>query len=323
MTNTQQSLFDEDGKSELPWKAAPEVAFAEWITQARSSRGNVPYNAVSRNQFISMWGQLCAFMRTKKISVFDLTPPLLNEFLVHQHGVQGAQLAPVTRRRYLSLLDKVFVKLVFEGKHSSNPAHELLKHEKTELAVPEVAHLKSRQTERFIETVQELPVDSWKDCRDKTMMLLIPGSGITQAEILRLGVSDVFLDDTPPHITVQPHSVRDIRAVSLSPFSIEALKVWLQRRNVEGITASELFPAKRSGGCLNGSTLYRHVAAVLDSMGFQEQKGARRLRHTFAMRQLVEGRPPEAVKDWLGLKTDEMLIRYGKLVPNKHGVTAA
>lgn len=325
MIGAQHSLFaaeDAVTESSLPWAEAPVVAFAHWISVAKSPRGGLPYTQLSRTQFKSMWGQYCSYLCLRNSSVLKATPSLLDEFFRHQRGVDGKELAPVTIKRYLALLNRVYAELVRQQLCTKNPAAELWAFHRRPVAPAAVAHLNVSLDSQFLHKVSGLPEETWKQLRDKTMMLLLPGSGVTQSELLQLHESDVHLDEPTPYLQVPAHGRRDARAVSLSPFSVEALRKWLHYRRAANLRTAELFPAKTSGGLLNASTVYRHIGAVLQELGVSQQKGARRLRHTFAVRQLGAGAPESAVKDWLGLETDEMLSRYRKLVPSRYGATA-
>lgn len=323
MNKEDHSFFAVDQVTEeLPWATAPDVAFKRWIVHARTTRGDEPYTVLSCQQYTSMWGQFCEFMREKQRSVLDLSPTLLEQFVAQRKGIDNTPWAAVTVRRYLALLDRVYSKFQNEKLCKHNPAKELLAQHHKALAPAAIAHLPQSLDEQFVATVQAFREDSWKRCRDKTMLLLLPGSGLTQNEVLNLLESDLRLTEAAPHVIVPAHGKRDARAVSLSPFAVTALRRWLECKAQYGLKALELFPSKPIGGTLNASTLYRHVEAVLDGLGVSQQKGARRLRHTFAIRQLSAGAPENAVKDWLGLSSDEMLVRYRKLVPARYGVTA-
>ena len=77
-----------------------------------------------------------------------------------------------------------------------------------------------------------------------------------------------------------------------------------------------MFPASlRVGKALNDSTFSKHFILLLEQANiFAERAGAHRLRHTFATRNLRSGKALPTVKDWLGLATDESVLRYRRLV---------
>ena len=323
MDTKQYSMFDDIPEEFiLPWETEPDVAFGLWVKAARSPRGGFAYTPLSCTQFKSMWGQFTQFLRSRDSTVLNATPGLISAFLTQQKGVGQSALAPVTIRRYLSLLSRVYESLRKDQLCKMNPARELMKNNRQPLAPSVVAHLPASLDAQFIERASALPTGTWKQWRDKTMLLLLPGSGLTQTEVLRLTLADLHLDEDVVYIEVPAHGLRDARAVSLSPFAQVALQAWLEYRNEVGLATPELFPAKVTGSALNPSTLYRHIEALLTELGITQQCGARRLRHTFALRQLQNGASEKAVKDWLGLETDEMLGRYRRLVPNRFGVTA-
>jgi integrase len=93
------------------------------------------------------------------------------------------------------------------------------------------------------------------------------------------------------------------------------LRSWLDIRSTLGFGGSALFPSTRGGRCWGKVSQYGAAKAVLAAAGLPDNEGGSfRLRHTFALRQLRRGSPPEQVAQWLGLSDTTALARYQRML---------
>ena len=76
-----------------------------------------------------------------------------------------------------------------------------------------------------------------------------------------------------------------------------------------------LFPAACDGRPWGKVSQYGSAKAVLAAAGVPDSEGGSfKLRHTFALRQLRRGTPPERVAQWLGLSDVAALAPYTRLL---------
>ena len=127
------------------------------------------------------------------------------------------------------------------------------------------------------------------------------------------GATDVA--DLPWLIRLPAHGATLAREAPIAPWAGGLLQMWLKTRCAIGIGGPILFPSTRSGRCWGKVSQYGTAKAVLAAAGLPDSEGGSfRLRHTFALRQLRRGTPPEQVAQWLGLSDSTALARYQRLL---------
>ena len=127
------------------------------------------------------------------------------------------------------------------------------------------------------------------------------------------GAADVAA--LPWMICMPAHGTTLAREAPIAPWAGRLLRMWLDTRCAVGIGGSILFPSTRSGRCWGKVSQYDTAKAVLAAAGLPDSEGGSfRLRHTFALRQLQRGAPPEQVAQWLGLSDSTALARYQRLL---------
>ena len=89
------------------------------------------------------------------------------------------------------------------------------------------------------------------------------------------------------------------------------LKQWLACRAQSGLQGERLFPSTRSGKPWGKVAQYSSVRKVLADAGLPDGPGGSfRLRHTFALRQLLHGHAADKVAGWLGVSDPNVMQRY-------------
>ena len=116
-------------------------------------------------------------------------------------------------------------------------------------------------------------------------------------------------------IRLPAHGATLARETPIAPWAGRLLRMWLDTRSAVGIGGTALFPSTQSGRCWGKVSQYGTAKAVLAAAGLPDSEGGSfRLRHTFALRQLRRGAPPEQVAQWLGLSNSTALARYQRLL---------
>lgn len=263
-------------------------------------------------------------------------------------------------RRYLSLLSRLQAHLMEVGVRSDNPALVLWAHYEAEpdrpdpsalppgsdqklraaLAPPVLADLEAAAPPgcgggAAVEasagsTARAVPAEPhWRDLRDRAIVELLVGSGLTSRQLraLRDDPAHIDLDGSPAWVVPvparrgQPHPGR----VPLSPDAAAAVRLWIDVRR-DRIPGDVLFPSNLRGDALSAAALYR---AVADAMRHAQDTpdvpaaahvGPRTLRHTFAIRQLRAGKPLDVLQRWLGHRHLKATAVYERLVPDPKGV---
>ena len=89
------------------------------------------------------------------------------------------------------------------------------------------------------------------------------------------------------------------------------LQQWLACRAQLGQQGERLFPSTRSGKPWGKVAQYSSVRKALADAGLPDGPGGSfRLRHTFALRQLLHGHAPNTVAGWLGVSDPNVMQRY-------------
>src|SRR5687768_1897387 len=133
--------------------------------------------------------------------------------------------------------------------------------------------------------------------RDKAMLELLYSSGLRLSELTGLAVRDVNLRDATVQVTGKGSKTR---IVPVGRHALEALKVWLPRR--EGVAAAgqaALFVAK-SGARLSGRAVAQRVGHWAKRFGLAGKVHPHVLRHSFASHVLQSSGDLRAVQEMLG-----------------------
>lgn len=105
------------------------------------------------------------------------------------------------------------------------------------------------------------------------------------------------------------------RETPIAAWAAVLLQYWLQVREEACVAGDYLFPSTRTGKPWGSDSQYQNAQRVLEDAGMPSREGGSfRLRHTFAIRQLRRGTPPEQVARWMGVEPAEMK-RYERLLP--------
>jgi integrase len=184
----------------------------------------------------------------------------------------------------------------------------------------------------------------WQDLRNVTAAALQLGAGLGPGDVRALTLRDVdpgrsvsaltvagtshWPDRTPQAATaviarrtnrptqlwvrVPANGNAPTHEAPLADWAARLLAAWLAQRERLAIPGEWLLPSTRTGKPWGKVAQYQAACEVLADAGVATQAagGSFRLRHTFAMRQLLRGHAPETVAGWLGVTDPSVMQRY-------------
>lgn len=317
------SLFD----TRQAWLDTPVEALSAWLLDPEfvlTKRGELqPLRASSVTVYRSMGS------RFAKAVVLDaeegdrkgkpwsaITTDDVRSFLASNDLKKGI------RNRYVRLLEKLFDHLTALKLVDSNPARGLAIKEPSKSGQhhDKTMWLTEEQQQAVVE---KLPEGGWKAQRNRALIATILGGGVKVSEVvaLRVGAVGARQENGSLYLDVHPEGAGRQHRTKVSPFAAAYLTAWLKERKAFGLQGDVLFPAKPIGGMLHTTTVYRHVAGLLTEAGIApfiiKRRGARTLRNTFAVRELLNGQSIEAVGEFLGHHADRSTLYYKALIKNE------
>ncbi|GAB6852926.1 hypothetical protein JCM10599A_67300 [Paraburkholderia kururiensis] len=151
-----------------------------------------------------------------------------------------------TALRYVKLLDRLCRHLVDEGVRADNPASQYVVRTTWPTGEPVPVFLDEAEDRRLQEHVRAVAPPDAREVRNRAVVALLHGTGITSAEIRSLRRGDVAVEGARPHVVVRQRGARKERKIPLPAFSIGAIGAWLCRDDAVGDDL--LFPLNASTG---------------------------------------------------------------------------
>lgn len=300
------------------WIKNPIGAFSSWITQVPCET-NHTFKPSSIKQMTAMFRQFAAYLETEKTTIFSIDVSGVDHYLQTLPGRSKNGLSnDPTRRRHLNLLSRVFDALCKDGMRRNNPAESLSRLERyrgRSAATPNALTLS--QSDALIAHLERMDTPSWMDVRDRALVSLLLGAGLTFTEIAVVRVGDVHLDDRMPHIYIDACGNRHARRAHIDEFAWEHLRAWCRLRHLMGLPGDALF-AEDDGTAMDKSR-YHRVHAIITAAGIHGRMlSPMGLRNTFALRHLANGEGQEQVRRLLGNATLHSPDRIQRLVLPTH-----
>lgn len=261
------------------------MEFETWLDTMRQE--DRPLSPASEKVYRAMWRSLTRVLGERAWEQADAG---------HIDRMLSAlDLAPQPRRRYLQLMARVL------GAESG--AAELLAEAEMPCRKLPVILLHAEERALFAE------LDT-QPLRERALLLLYLGGGLRTGEAVRLRRDDVRLDDDIPWVAARDAADHPARAVPLTPRAAQALGGWLATHDDEFV-----FPGGEDGHLARGSA-WRICQRILKGRILSRpQSSPRRLRHTFAVRQLAAGESLGTVGEWLGHRQVESTAKLLHLLP--------
>ncbi|HEX7650089.1 MAG TPA: site-specific integrase [Noviherbaspirillum sp.] len=282
-----------------------------------------PIRKSSVEVYASMFGKFLQWTQDRGISLLEVTGQDLLAFLDERMNSKkrgsAKDLNSTIRTRYIRLLERVYARIGV----SPNPArHTALEVQRTPGAsgkdLPSVA-LTDAQLEAFMAS---LPGDRyghthWKRRRDRAMLAMLAGAGLTVGEVIGLYMENIGEKDATGAIpiSVSPASTDGTsmpHKTFLQPFAVEVVDAWLKEREELKIPKNLVFPGDLKGETSpSKATLYRHAQKTFERAGIPvARKGGRTLRNSFAVRELRNGASEKDVMGYLGLQEEKSIEIY-------------
>ncbi|MEY2872991.1 MAG: hypothetical protein RLZZ373_362 [Pseudomonadota bacterium] len=158
---------------------------------------------------------------------------------------------------------------------------------------------------------------TWKVIRDRAAVALMLGAGLAPGQVRVMTVGDVAIDGgseagVPWRLSVAADGSSSAHQVPIAPWAARQLKFWLDVRASQGPAMQQsgwVFPSTTAGKPWSHPACHRAAVSVMEEAGVQGGSPFR-LRHTFAVRQLLNGHTEEEVARWMGYADTGPMKRY-------------
>ncbi|MFM0334466.1 tyrosine-type recombinase/integrase [Paraburkholderia strydomiana] len=289
------------------WAAEPHAAYLQWQTTEAAGADRRRFSQRSIVQHKAMFDRFLRHLVTRGVALATFGPEHLDSFFddVENRCAPGT----TTRLRYVKLIDRLCRHLVDVGLRHTNPAATFALSAAWPEDEPEPLFLDTDADTALQCYVQPDAGDDTRLCRNRAVVALLLGAGLTAAELRAARWRDTVIDGIRPEVRVPKRGARLERTVALPPFSTPPLERWQQAH--PGPDAALLFPAPRTDDKpINDVLLGAIVREALDAIGFAApDMSPRVLRNTFARRQLLSGRSNEQTSALLGLASQRTVTR--------------
>lgn len=292
------------------WFDDPEGSFLGWAEDhGYSQRTAKTYQAV----FMAFRAHLVDL----GIQLDMVTPSIISDYLASRGLMEK------TKERYIWLLSDIYADMQGSGAVLENPAEILKQRRKRQLRgraskrLP--VALSDSETVTLLNALKESP-PTFRYQREKCAIYLLLGCGLRTSELCTLRVEDIHLDDELPWLAVIGKGDKERQV----PIPEEVVFVLLDFMDQRGKEPGHFLCSKKTQTALTQSGIYRLVKRTMQRAGIVKQRMSPHvLRHTFATRQLLDGKPLAVVKAWMGHETIASTAIYDHVVSARSGVRPA
>lgn len=255
-----------------------------------------PLSAASVAVYRSMWRAL-----GRALPLTSIPPELLTESQVGL-ALDQLKLDVQPRRRYLQLLSRVLGE-------SSAASHLLVQDPPPPRRLPVI----------LTQTRERELTDHLPNCtqRQQLLVALVLGAGLRAGEVAQVRWSDLRLDDPAlPWLVARRRSGEPIRSTPIALWAVPYIQAALP---VESLREAYVFANER-GLPVAASTLWRDCEALVSQvLGPSRLAGMTRLRNTYGVRNLANGKPLPEVQEWLGHHQESTTARLLSFIPPRQG----
>ena len=281
------------------WLTNPTLAYADWQRREAAGADRRPFAARSIIQHQAMFEHFRRHLLDADTTVATFGPDHIDTFW-QTPDARGYSTA--TRMRYLKLLDRLCRHLVAIGVRKSNPAGQLVRDGQWPKAEPDPIYLPEDADARLQAWVQPNAGDDPAALRNRAIVALFLGTGVTALEGRTARREDLQPDAAPPYLRVPAHGARDTRTIHLAAFAVPILTEWCVRRRTLPVVGDLVFSLQASGEPITDMSLGKIVRAALLAIEFEARDMSPRvLRNTYCRRLLLAGRNRDEVSKLLGL----------------------
>jgi site-specific recombinase XerC len=186
------------------WIAAPSAAYRLWQETDAVGADRRPFSARSRVQHAAMF-DLLRHLTTKDVTLATFGAAHVESFFadIEKRCTPGT----TTRLRYGRMLDRLCRHLVEEGIRGENPITAMAAFKRWPEDEPVPLFLDADT--RLQEWVQPVEGDDGRAVRNRAIVALFLGSGVTAAELRQTRCENVFTDGVRPHVEVPKRDPRE------------------------------------------------------------------------------------------------------------------
>ncbi|KIF81701.1 tyrosine-type recombinase/integrase [Noviherbaspirillum autotrophicum] len=321
----------------VPLEQSLHATFEAWIAAREHSRSRVRTKKALREEsaevYREMWHAFARFCTTRALDLPHVAVSDIEAFLATRATARQANLAPRYVRRFLTLIQWVTAfQAIDKGLPPNQAAQTMLERPEYRYAnaankdpVPE--YLTDTQAKRLIAylTIQSPQRDAftplpWKEVRDRAAVALMLGAGLTPGDVRHLLLSGVHTvgghdEEVPWKLALPGNGNFPARETPLASWAAGVLADWLAVRAAQQIGGNFVFPSTRDGRQWSDTRCFLRTRDVLAAAGIASDAGGMfRLRHTFALRQLKNGKTEKEVAGWLGLLDLNAMVRYRRIL---------
>ena len=189
-----------------------------------------------------------------EISERDLDSLSKTDIIVYLEWLISNGISPSTINTKKNILSSFWTHLVEEGICSKNIIRNI---PKTKFKIKKKNNAKVPLPEDMIEMIENIKKkkDNFVRERNMTVVRVLKGTGLRESELAGLNISDLYLDDNKPYITVMGKGVyyiQDSEKVLISKDAKLALEEWLKiRSKIENVIDNEAVFINKNGNRLN------------------------------------------------------------------------
>jgi integrase len=295
------------------WTTEPHAAYLDWQTNEAAGADRRRFSQRSIIQHKAMFDRFLRHLSQRPTTLATFGAEHLESFFADVDN--RCALGATTRIRYIKLIDRLCEHLVAVGVRHSNPTAAFAVIAAWPDVEPQPLFLDPAADIALQAQVQPGDADDARTARNRAVVALLLGAGITAAELRATRVGEIVLDTVRPHLRVPKHGSRLEHIVALPSFCTPALAAWNQRHPVSA--EALLFPAPQTADKpTNDVLLGAIVREALDAIDFAApDMSPRVLRNTFARRHLLAGRTNEEVSRFLGLASQRTAVRLRATLP--------
>lgn len=262
----------------------PLQAFLHYLAQQRRLSPHTVLNYQRDCQ------QLLAFCQQHTFTDWQqLKPADIRLFVakLHRKGLSARSI-----HRMLSAVRSFYRYLLKEGLVDHNPAQSV-QAPKTEKRLP-----KTLDVDQMNALLDSTEADTFVGCRDRAMMELFYSSGLRLAELAALDLRDIDFGQQLVHVVAGKGGKG--RILPIGSKAIDALKVWLDKRDQSGLYQQQALFTTQQGRRLGVRSIQKRLASWGKKHGISEHVHPHRLRHAFASHMLESSSDLRAVQELLG-----------------------
>ncbi|WP_298150982.1 site-specific integrase [Flavobacterium sp.] len=287
-------------------------------------QSKVHISSASKKVYTAMFRKFIRYLQSKNLQVDTIEAKEIFQFLTETDSAGAPVLKSNIQHRYLRLLERVYTHLGIRPRPTDDlmfgAMRENYKLKGRNLVSVALTELEQQRFLSALPSIPSLPsTDKWKKCRDRVMLLVMLGAGLTVSELLTLRVDQV--NPTPEldgsweievEVPGDENGIQDHTTLLDTRFKTD-LATWLKIREQLVVSGDLLFPGT-GGEMLDAASIYRLCKKIFSSADILiPHEGGRTLRNTYAVNQLGLGVSPIIVKERLGLYEDRSMLTYLEL----------